>query len=300
MNLLTKIYYTLQSVANHPLKRDHKWRAIREFCVAQVAARLFTGDVLVPFPNQTCLVVSPRMKGGAHFISPGLCEFDDMSFVTHFLRPNDLFADVGANIGAYTVLASGVAGARTVAFEPNPSTFRYLELNALLNDLSEKVQLLNAAVGRKPGRLHMTQNLGTENHICQDTTAAGASGSIEVEVNTLDTVFAAQPPALLKMDVEGFETEALGGAGQLLSHPGLLAMIVERGGMATRYGGDERALHEQIRKQGFSPCAYSALERRLFSVAPETIGNLIYVRDPAQVQARLKEGVALRFAGATI
>lgn len=297
MNLLRKIYYTLQSVASHPLKRGHKWRAMREFCVAQLAVRLIPGDVCVAFPNQTRLLVSPRMKGSAHFISPGLCEFDDMSFVTHFLRADDLFADVGANVGAYTVLASGVSGARTVCFEPSPSTFQYLEQNVRINDLASKVRMFNAAVGRSPGRLRLTQNLGTENHICQQT---GRDGGVEVEVTTLDTVLAATPPALMKMDVEGFETEALGGAEALLSRPGLEAMIIERGGMASRYGYDETSLHQRIRAMGFIPCSYSALERRLFEISPEKEGNIIYVRDFNRVRQRVQSSPTFRFAGKDI
>jgi hypothetical protein len=51
------------------------------------------------------------MKGAAHFIYPGVCEFEEMAFVLHYARPTDLFVDVGANIGAYTVLAAGASGA---------------------------------------------------------------------------------------------------------------------------------------------------------------------------------------------
>ena len=181
MHLLKKVYYTLQSVANHPLKKHAKWRAIREFCMAQVAVRLVPGDVCVAFPNQTKLLISPRMKGAAHFISPGLCEFDEMCFVAHFLRPGDLFADVGANVGAYTVLASGVAGARAVSFEPSPGTFQYLAQNVKLNDLTEKVTALNAALGRQEGKLRLTENLGTENYVCP---VGADSDGVEVNVTS--------------------------------------------------------------------------------------------------------------------
>lgn len=37
----------------------------------------------------------------------GLQEYEDMSFVLHALRPGDLFVDVGANIGSYSILAAG-------------------------------------------------------------------------------------------------------------------------------------------------------------------------------------------------
>lgn len=292
MGLIQKLYYTLQSVANHPLNRDGKWRAARDFCVAQVAVRMIPGDVCVPFPNQTRLLIPPQMKGAAHFISPGLCEFDEMCFVTHFLRPDELFADVGANVGAFTVLASGVAKARTVCFEPSPRTFDYLTRNVWLNNLSQLVSPVNAALGRSLGRLKLTENLGTENYVCPPGIQ---SNGVEVEVTTLDTAFALSPPILIKVDVEGFETEVFAGAEKTISNSSLSAMIVERTDMGNRYGYDEDTLHRGVQAMGFIPCSYSAMDRKLTKVSPSTRGNIIYVRDFDATQRRLREANAFKF-----
>src|SRR5262249_13208614 len=82
-------------------------------------------------------------------IYAGLHEFADMAFALHFLRAGDLFADGGANIGSYTVLASGVVGCRTVAFEPDPATAAALERNVSLNKIAERVELRISAVGEQ-------------------------------------------------------------------------------------------------------------------------------------------------------
>ncbi len=129
MTFLRKLFGTLRWVGNHPLHRHQKFKAMANFAVAQVASRLLPGDVCVHFPNETWLAVPPRMKGAAHFIMPALNEFDSMSFVLHFLRPQDLFVDAGTYVGAYTVLASGAVGARSVSFEPSPGTFACLLRN---------------------------------------------------------------------------------------------------------------------------------------------------------------------------
>ena len=81
------------------------------------------------------------MTGVTGNIYAGLHEFADMAFVLHFLRAGDLFADVGANVGSYTILASGVVGCRTVAFEPDPVTAAALERNINLNKIAERVEL---------------------------------------------------------------------------------------------------------------------------------------------------------------
>ena len=92
-------------------------------------------------------------------------EFADMAFVLHFLRPGDLFADVGANVGSYTILAPGVVGCRTVAFEPDPVTAAALERNIALNRISERVETRKAAVGERRWLGSLLGGFDTENHI---------------------------------------------------------------------------------------------------------------------------------------
>ena len=79
----------------------------------------------------------------------GLHEHDDMGFALHFLRATDCLFDIGANVGSYTVLAAGGAGARVVAVEPIPSTFRALRANVRLNDLDDRVTCSTSALARK-------------------------------------------------------------------------------------------------------------------------------------------------------
>lgn len=293
MDPFRKLYYTLLSQARHPLNTKAKWRAVRDFCVAQVAVRMIPGDVCVSFPNQTRLLIPPQMKGAAHFITPGLCEFDEMCFTTHFLQPNELFADVGANVGAFTVLASGVAQARTIAFEPSPRTFDYLRKNIALNELGTRVKAVHAAVAAKPGHLRLTENLGTENYVCPE----GQSGGIEVNVETLDTALTGDSPTLMKVDVEGFESEVFAGASCILKNPALKAMIVERNGMGNRYGYNESALHQRLQAAGFIPCSYTAINRALTRVSNDAQGNIIYVRNREETETRIKRAPRFRFKG---
>ena len=99
-------------IAGHPLTRDRKLRAFSRLLRWQVESRL-RHEVIVPWVEGTRLAARRGMAGATGNIYCGLHEFEDMAFVLHFLRPGDFFADVGANIGSYTVLASGVCKART-------------------------------------------------------------------------------------------------------------------------------------------------------------------------------------------
>ena len=295
--MLKKILVALWEVARHPINRHARVAAVLRYGVVQVAARLTPGDVCVPFPNQTVVLVSPRMKGAAHFIAPGLCEFDVMSFVMHFLRPGDLFVDVGANVGAYTILASGVAGAKSIAFEPSPTTFWYLSRNVKLNNLEKLAEPFNLALGKEQGVMHLTERLGTENYVLSQ---AAPGQTTPVGVAALDQMLESRQPVLLKIDVEGFESQVLAGAPRTLAQPSLQAFIIERMGNANRYGEDEAIMHEQIRALGFIPCAYTALERALVQLGPNETGNLIYVRDFDAVQKKVREAAPYRFAGLSV
>lgn len=286
MNPFTKLYAALRGIREHPLNTRRKTRAMFDFCVAQIASRALPGDVCVEFPNRTRLLVPPRMKGAAHFIYPRLCEFGEMSFVIHALRDTDLFVDAGANIGAYSVLAGAVAGARVIAFEPSPSTFECLRRNILLNGLAARASVRQTAVGRAAGTVKFTEGLGTENSVVRDGATAGA---VEIRVARLDDELAGEKPFILKMDVEGFETEACAGAEKTLAEPSLQAFIIEKSGGGRRYGFDEESLHQKIRSTGFRPFEYLPLERELKPLAPTADGNLIYIRDEQLVRTRLRE-----------
>ena len=60
--------------------------------------------------------------------------------------------DVGAHVGNHTVFFAKAMGLRTIAFEPNPITFRLLEVNVAANGLAEQCRLYMAAVGSEPFR----------------------------------------------------------------------------------------------------------------------------------------------------
>jgi FkbM family methyltransferase len=284
MNVFSKIVSALGHVAGHPINRNRKLRAVMEYGFIQIAARMVPGEVCVKWPNGTRLMVPPSMKGAAHFITPVIGEFEHMAFVMHLLRPGDTFCDVGANIGAFTVLAAGVAGAKVVAFEPSPETFEMLQTNVRLNNLASRVRTVKDIVGRQTGTAQFSSGLGTENHVAQ----SGERNSIAVPVVTLDQELAQTPATLLKVDVEGFEAEVFAGARKTLRDTALQAVIVERDGCGNRYGYDESALHAEIRSCGFSPQRYMPFGRTLQPLRDSDLGLIIYVRNADATQERLR------------
>jgi FkbM family methyltransferase len=137
-----------------------------------------------------------------------------------FIAPGDLAFDIGAHVGD-RIAAFRRLGARVVAVEPQPALHRTLRL---LFGRDGRVALVPAAVGAAAGRLPMLINEGnpTISTLSEDFIAAsrGAEGwqgeswprSVEVAVTSLDALIAAHGrPAFVKLDIEGFEAEALAG-----------------------------------------------------------------------------------------
>ena len=291
--MIGKVFTALRWAASHPMRRGSKTNAVISFVRSQIGAKLVQGDVCVAFPNDTRLLVPPQMKGSFHFIWPGVYDFEEMSFVMHFLRPGDLFVDAGANIGVYTVLASGVAGAQTIAFEPDPLIFDFLQKNVLLNNLSTLACARNLALGDQEKKIRFTTGLGTENHVVPRDSI---EKNVEVEISSLDKQMTGLEPVVVKIDVEGFEREVLVGGMNCLTKPSMRALIIERVGN----GQDEAALHKNIRGLGFLPCTYAPLTRTLHSIPDESFGNIIYVRSLQAANERLSQAPAYRFAGKII
>ncbi len=212
----------------------------------------------------------------------------------------DLFVDVGANIGSYTILASA-ANADVISFEPVPATFESLLDNVRLNGLEKRVDARNQAVGRDAGELEMIADQDTTNQAL----VAGdhyAGQSIRVPVVTLDTALRGTTPKLIKIDVEGFETEVLAGAKQILGNPALRAVIMELNGSGARYGFDEDSLHRHMQTMGFRPCRYEPLARRVIDLdgARSGTGNTLYLREPETIQAVVSGSPFYRVLGADL
>ena len=208
-----------------------------------------------------------------------------MSFLLNFLRPSDLFVDIGANVGAYTILASAEIKAKTIAIEPVPSTFENLTANVLINQIQNKVETLNIGLSRKKGTLEFTKSHDTVNHVAKDH----EKDKINVDVDTLDSIVKDKYPSLIKIDVEGFETEVILGAENILNHEQLKAIIIELNGSGLRYGYDENKIHEKLIHKGFLPYDYNPKKRELKRLKKYSAHNTIYIRDVDYVEKRLSD-----------
>jgi FkbM family methyltransferase len=140
-----------------------------------------------------------------------------------FVQPGDLVFDVGAHVGD-RVAAFRRLGARVVAVEPQPALVRTLRL---IYGRDHAVAIEAVAIGGGVGSIELRLNIDnpTVSTASQEfvRAAQGAAGwegqawikTVRVPVTSLDALIARHgAPAFIKIDVEGFEAEALSGLTQ--------------------------------------------------------------------------------------
>ncbi|GHT09975.1 hypothetical protein AGMMS4956_00590 [Bacteroidia bacterium] len=149
MTKISTLCRVLRGITNHPLNRSKKLNAVERFARWQLGYRLNPYPIIYPFTNRSKLVVEKGMAGATGNLYSGLSEYEGMSFLLHFLRANDLFVDAGANVGSFTVLAAAHVGAHTISIEPSPLTYVKLMNNVRINNVQDKVNAHQVALGEK-------------------------------------------------------------------------------------------------------------------------------------------------------
>jgi FkbM family methyltransferase len=275
------VLLTYRFIATHPLTRHRKHEALARWLRWQVSSRLSPYPAVVPYVNQARLLIRSGMAGATGNLYCGLHEFEDMAFVLHFLRESDLFVDVGANVGSYTVLAA-LTGAKVISFEPVPKSFEALMDNIHLNRMEDAVDARRQAVGAAAGVVSMTADRDTTNHALV-AQARYAGKTVQVPQVTLDQALQGLAvPKLIKIDVEGYETQVLEGAAGTLSDPALEALIVELNGSGRQFAVSDGELDRRVRSFGFAAYRYEPVTRTLASLdaAHSVAGNTLYLRRP--------------------
>jgi FkbM family methyltransferase len=280
MSILSIIRY----VINHPLNRKNRVMALARFLKWQINSRLNPYPIIYSFTDKAKLIIYQGMTGATGNLYCGLHELGDMSFALHFLRKDDLFIDVGANIGSYTMLASAHVGARSISFEPAPIAFVCLRNNIAVNSINNIVKCYNMAIGSKDGLVEFTSSLDTVNHVAAHD---DKTDKIQIELTYLDSVLQGEVPQLIKIDVEGFESEVIKGATKTLSNDGLKAIIIELNGSGARYGYDEEEINHYLTSIGFYPYKYDPFKRKIQKLDGWGSHNTIYIRGEEFVQNRL-------------
>jgi FkbM family methyltransferase len=174
------------------------------------------------------------------------------------VSPGMVALDVGANVGAYSMLLGQWVGptGRVFAFEPAPSAFHGLVRHLRLNDLSGVVRAVHAAAGDRETQAEFLI-MGTAGEGRLAAPADGDGARVNVPVVTIDAFCAREgiDPDFIKIDVEGWELAVLRGARETIRRRGrALALFVEMHPSAWPHLATSReSLLDELRAQRLEP-----------------------------------------------
>ncbi len=254
-----KIFKIISSVSKHPLGRKTLFQSLKKIILFQVFFRIMKGEYVFNWINDSKFIVSPGETGLTGNLYFGLQEFEDMSFLLHYLNKEDLFVDVGANVGSYTILSGIVKECTVHSFEPIPSTFKKLKRNIDINLKDNNINLYNVGLGERKGKLFFTNK--TTSTINRVALNESETDLIKVNVETLDSYRI--NPTVIKIDVEGFEYSVLKGGSESLSNENLKCIIIELNGNGEEYDQDQNQIFEYVISLGFKPYKYNPFNRDL-------------------------------------
>lgn len=160
----------------------------------------------------------------------GVYEAGTLHIIDLFLREDDKFIDVGANIGLMSLLAAQkvTSQGEVHAFEVSPNIFSELKYNLAQNNFSF-VNCHFCALGsyRGKGELYENDFLKNRGTSTMLTIENSQEKKYEVPVDTLDNLFGKKKVDMIKIDVEGWELEVLKGGNIFFSLPDAPAIIIE-------------------------------------------------------------------------
>lgn len=171
-------------------------RSTIEVTTADGTFECFEGDLM-----------TEHLRSGGH-------QRSDLAVVLSLIRPGDTVVDVGAHIGTFAVPMARAVGSegKVIAFEPNPVVLPLLERNLARSGLAARVEIAPVALGGSEATLHL--ELADEANT--GSAKLGVHGDVTVPVVRLDRYWT-DSVALMKIDVEGAESEVLAGATGLVN-----------------------------------------------------------------------------------
>jgi FkbM family methyltransferase len=290
--MLDTLRTRLNLLRTHPLARRQQLRTLARFARAEILNRALGRSFLFRHDFGITLIVDRHLHSSRGHYFFGIHEFDEELFLIHFLQANELFIDVGANLGVFSILIARATGAQVMAFEPSPNSASVMKAQIALNQLEDRIQVVEACAGDCCSEAVIQNSVRMDNSVILGNSVTSPD-SVTVPMVMIDDIVQPTVSCVMKIDVEGFEKQALAGALKLLSDSALRALIIETREICTRFGENATDIAEMIVSHGFHPTRYDPLARMLTpadsddgSSAHED-ANTIYIRDFNEARQRL-------------
>lgn len=163
-----------------------------------------------------------NVKSNTNGFFTGKYEAEFVDLLMDRIKPTDVFYDIGANAGYFSVIASKIIKQPNsiVAFEPVPYLYEIIKHHSDVNEV-KNVNVFPYAISDKTGTVEFSNmdKTGGNTYISESTIFKN-SNTLQVKSTSLDDFLKNnpefKPPTILKIDAEGAEYDVLEGAKQTL------------------------------------------------------------------------------------
>jgi FkbM family methyltransferase len=165
----------------------------------------------------------------SHLMLEGYWEMWVTAAMMRCVRRGSVVADVGANLGYFTLLLADLTGAegRVLSFEPNPNLTRLLRKSIDVNGFGGFTKLHPMALGACEGTSAMDIKIEQPGGGRMLGGESGSNSSDHIRVGRFDEIEHALDVEFIKMDVEGFEPQVWAGMTRILEQRRPLTIFME-------------------------------------------------------------------------
>lgn len=248
-----------------PYNREHKVSAFVRFIHWKVIRLLKISSYKFKIWNDRSFFIDYDSFHSMWLVYNYIVDWEEFNLIQDYLNPSDDVADVGTNIGYYTIWMSSFINqeGKIHSFEPDEKNFKKLKNNIELNNLLT-VKANNIALSKIDGPIEFTVGLDGENSIATDN----SKKSNIIQSRKFDTYFlenSIEKMSYVKVDIEGFELHFLNGAQDILENKKVEIFQLEINTQIKNSGGSIEELVEFIKQYDYSLCYYDVDNKMLVS-----------------------------------
>jgi FkbM family methyltransferase len=244
----------------NPLKGYRHLKSSRHQAELWQKTQKMGGSVYVcPSNISGVFAIDLRSHIALQILEQGAYELETTDYIGRVkLEKDGVVVNVGANVGLMAVLLAKRFARKTVAIEPNPEAFEFLQKNIALNDLSGRVACVQACVGAKPGQVDFSfvkgkpeySSMGEIVHPCVNNEVREV---LSVSVKPLDQLVDDRV-AFMLIDTEGAEELVLEGAQTLIErdHPVIMCECTDV--LLPKFGTTAKNVVNRLLAQGYKVC----------------------------------------------
>jgi FkbM family methyltransferase len=246
----------LKGIYEHPATRGNRVAAIYRALHWELRKRQSGETRVVDLVGGLRVLCDPQFRGSHVAITyRGLYDYHDMMFLRRYLNEGDVVADVGANIGLFTLMVSRLVGhsGRVDSYEAVPASAERLRQNIALNGVTNVI-VHEIAIGNEEGVASFIVGADDLTNRLGDGSSESAH-RISVLCRRLDNLTERQYSAI-QLDVEGAEPLVLSGAERMLAKGNPPVIILELNGRLRDFGWTEQRLLTWLADHNYVPSLY--------------------------------------------